>query len=61
MLTQAKVEKAVEGTPDATPKKKAHDLNWSGWTLQLGRNEDGTFGIWTFRGQPVWMVRAGRA
>lgn len=50
MLTQANVE-----------KPKVSTLNWSGWTLQLGRNDEGTFGIWTFNGQPVLMVRAAQA
>ncbi len=61
MLMQAKMEKVSDGASDTTTAKKARDLNWSGWTLQLGRNEDGAFGIWTFRGQPVVMVRAGEA
>lgn len=50
MLTQTSVAK---------PKQPAFD--WNGWSLQLGRNDEGTFGVWTFRGQPVVMVRAGKA
>ena len=48
-------------TQTSTEKQKKPALDWNGWTLQLGHNEEGTFGVWTFRGQPVMMVRAGKA
>lgn len=48
-------------TQTSTEKAKQHALSWNGWTLQLGRNEEGTFGVWTFRGQPVVMIAAGKA
>lgn len=51
MLTQPQVDK----------KTKKATLEWNGWTLQLGRNDDGTFGVWTFRGQPVAMISAAKA
>lgn len=60
MLTQAKAEKVLDAKSD-TGANKARDLNWSGWMLQLGRDDDGTFGVWTFQGQPVLMLRAGKA
>lgn len=60
MLTQTKVEKAHEAESKDSLQLR-HPLSWSGWELQLGRNERGTFGVWTFRGQPVVMVNAGKA
>lgn len=60
MLTPTKVEKAQEVESKESAAKR-HPLNWSGWALQLGRNDEGTFGVWTFRGQPVVMVHAGKA
>ena len=61
MLMQAKVENANGANVSAPQAAKRQDLNWSGWTLQLGRNEEGTYGVWTFRGAPVVMVRAAQA
>jgi hypothetical protein len=60
MLMQAKTDKVLDAKSNSTANK-ARDLNWSGWMLQLGRNEEGTFGVWTFQGKPVLMVRAGQA
>lgn len=48
-------------TQTSSEKPKHHALDWGGWSLQLGRNQDGTYGVWTFRGQPVLMVRSGKA
>jgi hypothetical protein len=48
-------------TQPSVEKPKQHALDWSGWSLQLGRNQEGTYGVWTFRGQAVRMVRAGKA
>lgn len=48
-------------TQTSTEKPKQHALSWNGWALQLLRNNEGTFGVWTFRGQPVVMVPAAKA
>jgi hypothetical protein len=48
-------------TNHGKPKPNQQALDWGGWSLQVGRNDEGTFGVWTFRGQPVVKVRAANA